>query len=403
VDGASLDGVAMAVMGSPSTLVLVVEPTGRIAGVNTAVEALSGWGEADLLGKEWFNVFLPAEDVETSRALFLAAVREEPGVPRLRRHVDSRWVTRSGEVRDIAWSTTIVRGDAGAVAHVIATGVDITAQRAADRRLRECLDVINEGVCLLDAVRNEAGNVVDFAGRYLNRAGRSLITDVRPGPRVWEAFVPGPTWRLFHAFVSAVDDGVPFSRRVEVQGTDPPMSLEVSGAKLDDGLVVTFRDVTVLRQAEERLAYAATHDPLTGLANRPLLIDRLEHALARRVGTLAVLFIDLDGFKAVNDRHGHQVGDDILARVARAIERAVRPADTVARFGGDEFVVVADDLGPADAGSLAKRLTAGVAEVAVGPLHLEASVGIAMAEPGESADALLRRADAAMYAEKHAK
>ncbi len=390
-------------MASPSALVLVVDAGGRIVGANKAVEALSGWAEHELLGREWFNVFLPDEEIEASRDQFLGAVRDEVDVAQLRRHVDNRWVTRSGESRDIAWTSTLVRGDDGAVALVVATGVDITVQRAADRRLRECLDVMIEGVCLMDAVRDDAGNLVDFAGRYLNRAGRALIRHVRPGPRVWEAFVPGPTWRLFPAFVAVVEDGVPFNRRVEVQGTDPPMSLEVSAAKLDDGLVVTFRDVTELRHTEERLAFAATHDPLTGLANRPLLIDRLEHALARRLGTLAVVFIDLDGFKAVNDRHGHQVGDETLARVARAIEGAVRPADTVARFGGDEFVVVADELGPADADSLAKRLTAAVGEVAIGPLRLEASVGIAMAEPDDGAEALLRRADAAMYAHKHGK
>jgi len=186
-----------------------------------------------------------------------------------------------------------------------------------------------------------------------------------------------------------------------VQGTEPPLSLEVSASRLDDGLVVTFRDVTALRHTEERLAFAATHDPLTGVANRPLLIDRLEHALARRQGALAVVFVDLDGFKTVNDRHGHQVGDETLVRVAQAIEGAVRPADTVARLGGDEFVVVADDLGPSEAESLAKRLTAAVGEVRVGAVRLKASVGIATAGPDDTAEALLRRADAAMYAQKH--
>jgi diguanylate cyclase (GGDEF)-like protein/PAS domain S-box-containing protein len=401
VDEASLEEVARAVLGSHSALLLVVDAAGRIAGVNRAVERLSGWHNDELLGREWFNVFLPAADVEAARTLFLRAVRNEVDLKTLRRHVDHRWVTRSGEVRDTAWSSTIVRGIDGTVALVIATGVDITEQRAADTRLRQCLDVMVEGVCLLDAVRDKAGNIVDFAGRYLNPAGRDVIRRLRPGRGVRHAFSPGGTWRLFPAFARVVEDGAPFNERVEVQGTDPPLSLEVSAARLGDGLVVTFRDVTALRHTEERLAFLATHDPLTGLANRPLLVDRLEHALARRQGALAVVFMDLDGFKAVNDRHGHQVGDETLVRVARAMEGAVRPADTVARFGGDEFVVVADDLATADAESLAKRITAAVGEVSVGPLRLEASVGVATAEPDDTAEALLRRADAAMYADKH--
>jgi len=400
VDEASLDEVARAVLRSRSALLLVVDREGRIKGVNRAVELLSGWQEQELLEREWFNVFLPPEDVAAARDLFLAAVRNEVDPKTLRRQVDNRWVTKSGEVRFIAWTPTVRHDDAGDVALVIATGVDVTEQWAAERRLRQCLDVMVEGVALLDAVRDESGRVVDFAGRYLNPAGKAIIRQVRGGttpPRQWAT---GSGWRMFSAFQNVLDTGTPVNRRIEAAGTDPPLSLEVSAAKLDDGLLVTFRDVTALRHAEERLAYAATHDPLTGLANRPLLIDRLELALARRHGELAVVFMDLDGFKAVNDRHGHQVGDDTLVRVARALESAVRPADTVARFGGDEFVVVADDLGAADAELLAKRLSAAVNDVAVGRLRLEASIGIAMAEADDSADSLVRRADAAMYARK---
>jgi diguanylate cyclase (GGDEF)-like protein/PAS domain S-box-containing protein len=400
VDEASLDQVARAVMRSSSSLVVVVDATARIVGVNRAVELLSGWQEHELVGREWFNVFLPAPEVGAARTLFDRAVRHEVDPRTLKRHVDGRWVTRSGEVREIAWSSTVVCNEDGSVSQVIATGVDITEQRAADRRLRQCLDVMIEGVCLLDAVRDAGGRVTDFAGRYLNPAGRDLIRRLRPGAHLGGAFVPGGSWHLFSAFVAVVEDGASCNTRVEVGGTDPPLSLEVSAARLDDGLVVTFRDVTALRHAEERLAFAATHDPLTGLANRPLLIDRLELALSRRQGALAVVFVDLDGFKAVNDRHGHQVGDETLVRVAQAIEAAVRPADTVARLGGDEFVVVADDLGPSEAESLAKRLTAAVGDVRVGALGLEASVGIATARPDDTADALLRRADAAMYAQK---
>jgi diguanylate cyclase (GGDEF)-like protein/PAS domain S-box-containing protein len=388
-------------MRSPSALVLMVDATGRIVGVNRAVELLSGWRERELVGQEWFHRFLPADDVETARSLFLRTVRGEADPATLKRHVDNRWVTRSGEVRNIAWSSTIVRAADGSVTHVIATGVDITGQVSADRRLRQCLDVMVEGVCLLEAVRDEAGRITDFTSRYLNPAGQALVRRLRPASTVRGAFAQGGSWQLFTSFTDVVEKGTACNSRVEVQGTDPPLSLEVSASRLDDGLVVTFRDVTALRHTEERLAFAATHDPLTGVANRPLLIDRLEHSLSRRQGALAVVFVDLDGFKTVNDQHGHQVGDKTLIRVAQAIEGAVRPADTVARLGGDEFVVVADDLGPAEAESLAKRLTAAVGELRVGAVRLEASVGIATAEPDDTAEALLRRADAAMYAHKH--
>jgi len=168
-------------------------------------------------------------------------------------------------------------------------------------------------------------------------------------------------------------------------------------------------DITERKEAEERLEHRAFHDPLTDLPNRRLFLDRLGHALARtrrRAGsTVAVLFMDLDDFKVINDTLGHEAGDRVLVAVGERLERCLRPEDTLARFGGDEFVVLVEDVeGPERAVWIAERLTDGLE----GPLDLEgrelfvrASVGIALGTSRtKSAEDLIRHADAAMYRAK---
>jgi diguanylate cyclase (GGDEF)-like protein len=155
---------------------------------------------------------------------------------------------------------------------------------------------------------------------------------------------------------------------------------------------------------EERTRYEAVHDPLTGLANRTLLRDRLEHALQRsaRSGTATgVLFVDLDYFKQVNDRYGHAMGDAVLVELGSRLRVAVRPGDTVARFGGDEFVAVCEELDAESASAIGRRMMTAIQTplVAGGVRHrLSASIGIALghADP----DALVRDADAAVYRAK---
>lgn len=166
----------------------------------------------------------------------------------------------------------------------------------------------------------------------------------------------------------------------------------------------------LMRRADE-LQLEATRDPLTGLANRRLVEDRLAHALrlAQRQSTaVSVLFLDLDGFKAVNDRHGHAVGDELLIEVARRLERQVRDADTVARLGGDEFVLILEGTGEAGArrvaGSVIEELRA-IAAVGERAVSIAASVGVVVWTPAAGrteAGALLDQADAAMYEAKRA-
>jgi len=164
---------------------------------------------------------------------------------------------------------------------------------------------------------------------------------------------------------------------------------------------------TELRELTAALTERAVRDPLTGLANRTLLLERLRSVLARDARTgqsTAVLFLDLDGFKAVNDEHGHGIGDEVLVAVAKRLSAAVRPSDTVARLGGDEFVVLLEGATDEVIETVVERLrTAVVAPLPTLDLKVGVSIGVAVSTRGDGEPrALLMAADTAMYTEKRA-
>jgi diguanylate cyclase (GGDEF)-like protein/PAS domain S-box-containing protein len=174
------------------------------------------------------------------------------------------------------------------------------------------------------------------------------------------------------------------------------------------GLLGITREINEIRQVEMALQHLATHDSLTDLPNRYLMLDRLNQLLARARGSgapFAILFMDIDGFKAINDAHGHEFGDLLLKTVAQRLTKNVRHGDTVARMGGDEFVVVLDMVAQMrEADAVARHIGAALAKAVTAQHHrvnVTASIGIAFfPENGGDVDTLLKAADYAMYLAK---
>jgi diguanylate cyclase (GGDEF)-like protein/PAS domain S-box-containing protein len=194
-------------------------------------------------------------------------------------------------------------------------------------------------------------------------------------------------------------------------GTHFPMEISVSELRYGKGRLFTgiLRDISERKENEERIKRLAHHDTLTGLPNRNLLNDRISHALARvrrHGGRMAVLYVDLDKFKPINDTLGHEAGDWVLREVARRLNHCVRSSDTVSRVGGDEFVVVVEEIGrPGEAAMVARKIIEALATpIAYNehPCLVGASIGIAVfPDDGNTMEEVSKAADVAMYRVKH--
>lgn len=203
--------------------------------------------------------------------------------------------------------------------------------------------------------------------------------------------------------------------RFESHGHSPtgkPLDLEIDSTVINgpDGVFVVSatRDISERMATEEMVRYLAYHDTLTGLANRVLLESDLEHAIAiakRENDSIGVVFMDLDGFKPVNDTYGHSVGDGVLREVANRLAECLREGDTIARPGGDEFVVVIPRLKDRQGlATIARKLVERIAEpMSIDGIDVQvsASVGLAIHHPGENAEDLITRADLAMYGSRY--
>ena len=244
----------------------------------------------------------------------------------------------------------------------------------------------------------------------------AIHPDKLVGRNLLDLWVDGDRERLgsFLAEVAATRGRVVGPVESVVENGDRRSTLECVGSNLMDdtaigGLALNFRDVTERKALEEQLRKLAFHDPLTLLANRSLFWNRVEHALElahRSQQLVAVMFLDLDNFKNVNDSLGHDAGDRLLQAAAQRLVKTTRPSDTVARLGGDEFAILLEGIRSADD---VERIATPITAAFNRPLLLDgretdasASIGVACSRPGDDAEQLLRNADIAMYSAKAA-
>lgn len=291
--------------------------------------------------------------------------------------------------------------------------LDIDARKRDDERLRlsaAVIDSTRDGVVVTDL----DARIVSVNRAYCEITGYSEAELLGQNPRLLQSGRHDD--RFFAAMWASLTQegqwqGEVWSRRRN--GEICPEWLTISTVRDDTGrprhYVGVVTDITRLRQTEAELAHLAHYDPLTGLPNRLLAQSRLEYSIERseHLGRrLALLFVDMDRFKTVNDSLGHQVGDELLCAVGERLRRAVGPADTVARLGGDEFLAIVENVGSARAaGEAARGLLDTLAEPFLLPsgheVYADASIGISLfPEDGSTASDLVRCADAALYRAK---
>ena len=264
---------------------------------------------------------------------------------------------------------------------------------------------------IMESVRAVRDAVVDFRITYVNASGEVLIG--RPSEKVigktLKEVMPDVQAQFFiERYRRIVTTGESLSEEFRTAGDATASWVAHQAVKLGDGVSVTARDVTQRKTVEAQLRSRAENDVLTGLPNRALFFERLEHALAKarqqRAG-VAVLFLDLDHFKAINDNHGHPAGDAVLIEFAKRLRASVRAPDVVARLSGDEFAIIVDDL---DDIAQVERVAAHIVDALATPFIVDdkrvpvsASIGIGFTAHGmESAQSLVARADRKLY---HAK
>ena len=397
-----------------ATVTMLVSADGVIRAASGAFTRLTGFHPEDIADHALETFVAPRDRPVLEQALQAASEPRQVATPVT---VDVS-LRRRGEESRIAVELTIVNLlDDPTVEGFVVSAHDATERKAAEAELREALSLLHatfnstvDGVLVVDS----DNRIVSYNRRFvemwslpddllahrLDRDAIEYVVDQLVAP---EAFVAKIEELYSQPEVESHDtiefkDGRVFERFSRPQ--------RVGGRIV--GRVWSFHDVTPRKRLEEELVRQALHDSLTGLANQALFRDRVEHALQRtaRSGRLvAVLFMDLDSFKNVNDSLGHAAGDRLLVTVADRLRACVRSADTAARLGGDEFAVLLEDLqDDVEATDIADRIIASVRDpievTATNEVVTSVSIGIALGDSALDADQLLRNADLAMYTAK---
>jgi diguanylate cyclase (GGDEF)-like protein/PAS domain S-box-containing protein len=390
-----------------------ISTSGDVLLLNRAGQEMTGYSPDDLGARfrsgTWVNYRLDGSVIpEPERPIVRSTAGE------IVRGAVVGWRTKDGDELLVRVTSEPVRDHGGRITGVVVAFVDITAEHAA----KTALEAVHARFAALVERSTDIICVIDRSGGlvYASPAGERLLgyqVGSQQGRPFAELVHPDDVGVLTQAFVELlVEPGG--ERTLETRIRDAAggwRNVEIAATnRIDDpavgGVIANVRDVTERATAAARISWQAFHDPLTGLANRALLLDRIGEAVASErhgPGRATVLYLDLDGFKQVNDRHGHPAGDQLLVEVAARLRAVARERDTVARVGGDEFVVLLDPVRwQPDAGRVAQRILEVLSqpyELPFGRVEVGVSIGIALDAAGDPT-ALLRDADAALYRAK---
>ena len=396
-------------------LLYSVDAEGRLLSVTRHWLSTMGYDKDDVLGRRSVDFMAPETRDRIERDV-LPVFRQQGSV----RDVPCRMVRKNGEGFDALLSVTSERGDKGEVVRSLAVLIDVTERNAAlgqlqrsEARLRLALEGAREGLWDWNVETGEL-YMSPQAGSILGFDSDDLPDDIG----FWQDLLPKSDRRRFAAGLTDLASGRVPSLVCEQEILPPgrasiwidwrASSVEASPGSAARRIVGIFRDVTARKRAELQTAYRAHHDSLTGLANRAAFEEQLKRAHAEAELTsrpLAVMFLDLDRFKAVNDSFGHESGDRLLIEVGRRLQDCLRKSDLVARFGGDEFAILARGYKtPRDIERLSRRIIDTTAEpIAIDGQEVEIGVSIGITsfpQDRSPAEDLIANADLALYRAK---
>jgi diguanylate cyclase (GGDEF)-like protein/PAS domain S-box-containing protein len=393
-------------------MVHAVDPEGHLIGVSDHWLAVMGYQREEVLGR-YFVEFLTEESRHHALDTVIPTVMQTG----LCRDVACQFVKKDGEIIWVLASVTVVRDEAGGIRHILAVLTDVTALATArgllgqsEQRLQQFLSTASDWLWEMDAnlrfcFVSEGHDRTGVASADLLGKTRWDVTGIDPDSH--------PRWQQHAADLEALRPFRDFE--YHFSGTDGrTQHRSVSGTPIFDsrgifkGYRGTARDITERKKAHMLIEHMALHDALTGLPNRGYFNNELKRACAnaQRDGTkIAVMFLDLDNFKDVNDEFGHSVGDKLLLEVAQRLTFCLRQGDLVARFGGDEFAIIAkEDAEGEDIAQLAERIIGTVED----PIDIQGigictglSIGVTIyPDDGDDIERVLANADMALYAAK---
>jgi len=391
--------------------ILSLDLDGKQRLVNPTAARLLGYRPEEMLGRSdhrlWHLICADGDGPASDQCSIVACMRDG----KLRTQTEDLFRRKDGSAFPVAYTAAPLTR-AGKIEGAVVVFRDITERKQAEERLRLAASVFEntaEGVVITDP----RGRVVEINRAFTDILGYTREEVIDRNPRMWQSqrhdkqFYRG-LWRAL--LETGQWRGEIWNRRKN--GAVFPEWLTISSV-LDEGgrlshYVGVFSDISKIKQSEAQLDHLAHHDPLTDLPNRLLLNERLAQAIrhARRQGSqLALIFLDLDQFKHINDSLGHPVGDLLLQGAAARLLGCVREDDTVARIGGDEFVIMLEGIERAEhAAVAAQKIIAGLSgtfQLEQHRIGISASLGICLfPDDGEDAETLLRNADAAMYKAK---